>query len=210
MKTITSANIAEATTGSSLLFFFRQKGCSNCDKTKPVIESIDKAGLNVFGFDADAERPLIDKYGPKSQNWNLPLLVYMENGKVINTLTGLHSEEEILEMTKTIQNISDVELQSIYFDLEVKRANIRKESFDVDVSLAGIAEEMKRREDARAYVEPAVSQDKPASPSLEQVAKEAIAAARPSPQNTHLVTKKKDIDLSGFPVDEEAPCDGCQ
>lgn len=218
MKTITSKEFGEVATGNSLLFFFRQKGCSNCDTTKPVIESMNKDGLKVFGFDADTERPLIDKYGPKKQNWNLPLLVYMENGKVVNTLTGLHSEEEILEMTKTLRNISDIELQGIYLELDIKRAQIKKESFDVDMSLLGVVEEMKRREDERASKDatptpPEETKTQESESGMTAIAKELIENAKPSSINTHLVTKKSnDLDLSGFPEgqspDDES-CEGC-
>lgn len=141
MITLNTTTFEQALTGNALVFFHRLKGCPNCDKMLPIVESYAKEGLNVFGVDCDTEKDLVSKYAPKG-NWNLPLFVYFENGVPVVTRTGMI---DIEEATKTLQNISDFELQKIQIDLELKRATQRKEMFETETSLNKVNQEIQTR-----------------------------------------------------------------
>lgn len=171
MKTLTKDNFSEALTGNSLVFFHRLKGCGNCDKMLPIVEDYKKEGVKVFDVDCDAEKELVSKYAPNG-NWNLPLFVYFEEGKPVNVKTGVIN---IDDATKTLQNVSIMELTETKLELDVQLANKKRETFMIEKSIASIMEEIDRR-----Y------------------------------SNTQKAQPKKTLDLSGFPEDPEAPCDGCQ
>jgi thiol-disulfide isomerase/thioredoxin len=141
MITLNKSTFSQALTGKSLVFFHRLKGCANCDKMLPIVESYNVEGLNVFDVDCDAEKDLVQKYAPKG-NWNLPLFVYMENGQVMSTKTGVI---DIEDATKTLQNISNFELQQAQIDLELERAKKNKEMFEISTNLNRVNEEIQKR-----------------------------------------------------------------
>jgi hypothetical protein len=131
MKTLTKDTFNEALIGNSLVFIHRLTGCPNCDKVKPLMESFTKDGVSIYDVDVDTERNITEQYAPKGQ-WNLPLIVYLENGKATNVKTGLVSSDDILNLTKTIQNISDEELISIILNSDIELAQRRKEIFEAE------------------------------------------------------------------------------
>lgn len=141
MKNLTKDTFNEALTGKSLVMFHRLKGCANCEKMLPKLEAFTKEGVNTFEIDADAEKELVSQYAPQGQ-WNLPLTVYFENGEVVNTKTGI---TDLLDATKTLQNISEMELAEINLDLEIRHANKKKELFLIDKDIQSIINEMQRR-----------------------------------------------------------------
>lgn len=141
MKTLNKENFTDAVTGNSLVFFHRLKGCANCDKMLPLFESFSKDGVQVFDVDVDVEKELTGQYAPNKQ-WQLPLTVYFENGKVVNTRTGI---VDPLDCTKTLQNISDTELQGTLIDLELERATQKKKMFEMDMAYVALNNEITRR-----------------------------------------------------------------
>jgi len=83
---LTKDTFNESQSGNSLVFFYRETGCSNCEKVKPLVEEFAKEGVKVFSVSADDEKELTARYAPQT-NWQLPLLVYFENGKAISKNT---------------------------------------------------------------------------------------------------------------------------
>jgi len=144
MKLLTKDNFEEAKKGKSLTFFFRAKGCGNCTATKPFIESFVKDGVDVYGMDGDENREILSQYAPQGK-WNFPLIVYMEDGKVINKSTGAADDVKILELTKTIKNISDVELENHRLDVTIEVANLNKKLFERKVYLFSLEKEIELR-----------------------------------------------------------------
>lgn len=95
----------------------------------------------MFDVDVDTEKELTAKYAPIGQ-WSLPLIVYFENGKVINMKTGIVN---ILDITKTLENISDDELQSIRLDTIIEFSQTEKRLFEIEMHLKRVNMEMFRR-----------------------------------------------------------------
>lgn len=146
---LTKDTFSESQVGNSLVFFYRETGCANCEKVKPLVEAFVKEGVKVFSVSADEEKELTGKYAPLTQ-WQLPLIVYFENGKVINKSTGLVDENKIFDITKTIYNISDGEITEIVLSLDVEVATKRKELFMVENNLRRFREEIVRRQTPNA------------------------------------------------------------
>ena len=130
--------------------FHRPKGCANCEKMLPKLEAFTKEGVSTFAIDADVEQDLVSQYAPQGQ-WNLPLTVYFENGQVVNTKTGI---TDLLDVTKTLQNISEMELAEIKLNLDIELANKRKEMFNTEKALNNIMTEIKRRSKGEVPVAP--------------------------------------------------------
>jgi len=141
MATLTKETFSQALTGKSLVMFHRLKGCANCEKMLPKLEAFEKDGVNSFDVDADVEKDLVQQYAPQGQ-WNLPLTVYFENGQVVNTKTGII---DLLDATKTLQNISEMELAEIKLNLDIELATRRKDMFNTEKALNNIMAEIQRR-----------------------------------------------------------------
>lgn len=117
------------------------------------VESFQKEWVNVFDVDVDTEKELTAKYAPIGQ-WSLPLIVYFENGKVINMKTGIVN---ILDITKTLENISDDELQSIRLDTIIEFSQTEKRLFEIEMHLKRVNMEMFRRNQWLRPAQPATA-----------------------------------------------------
>jgi len=58
---------------------------------------------------------------------------------------GIKTEGQLLDMFKTLQNISDAELQGAQLDVEGKRIELRKKLLSTDISLDNINAEIQHR-----------------------------------------------------------------
>lgn len=141
MKHITQDNFDEALVGNSLVFFHRLQGCPNCARMLPLAEEFEKEWVQVFALDADQSKELTGKYAPQG-NWNLPLTVYLENGRAMNVKTGI---TDLLDATKTLQNIDGNELTEIILNLQLEVAQKRKDLFKSEKTLASVVNEGNRR-----------------------------------------------------------------
>lgn len=192
MIKLTKENFKEALSGNSVVFFHRLKGCGNCDRSLPVVEAFKKDGVQVFDVDVDAEKELVNQYAPKTR-WNLPLTVYFENGEAVNSITETIDEEKLMELTETLQNISDTKLQKSILDIEITRAKRRKELFEIDELLTQLHLEANNR--MKKSIAPV----------------EIVPALQPTVPNKPVQIPKPSV-VPELPIDpsEETACDGCQ
>ncbi len=145
MKLLSKENFDEVKTGNSLIFFYRAEGCGNCKATKPHIESFKKEGVAVYSIDGDFEREITNRYAPAGK-WSFPLIVYMEDGEVINTSSGLADGNSLMNLTKTLLNISDKDLMGTKYLTAIKVAEKEKELFDIKYALIEVEDEIIRRQ----------------------------------------------------------------
>lgn len=157
MKTLTKETFDEAIKTGNALVFFHKDGCQNCTTVAPIIEKFNKDGVNVFDINESTEKEITLRYAPR-ERWTLPMVCYFENGELVKKRTGMMTADDVLGLTKTMQNISDFELQEAQIDMEIEKANLKKEMFNIDVTLMKIANEMQRRMSG-------MPQDKPADVS---------------------------------------------
>ena len=61
MFLITSDESAKTLSGKTILFFHRDKGCSNCDKMRPIAKDFVADGITVYSIEADSNRDLASK-----------------------------------------------------------------------------------------------------------------------------------------------------
>lgn len=154
MKTLTKETFDEAIKTGNALVFFHRDGCPNCTTVAPIIEKFNKDGVNVFDINESTEKEITLRYAPR-ERWTLPMVCYFENGELVKKRTGMMTADDVLGLTKTMQNISDFELQEAQIDMEIEKANLKKEMFNIDVTLVKIGNEMQRRMSI-------MTQDKPA------------------------------------------------
>lgn len=81
-----------------VLVEFYADWCTPCKTLSPILEEIAKENLDlkVVKIDVDANTNLVAEYGANY----IPLLVVIENGKVINSAVGALPKQEILELVK--------------------------------------------------------------------------------------------------------------
>lgn len=79
-----------------VLIDFYADWCGPCKMIAPIIEELDKEqnGLCVCKVNVDNETPLAIAF--KVQY--IPTLVYIKNGEIVDTITGLKTKEEILAL----------------------------------------------------------------------------------------------------------------
>ena len=126
MKNLTAdAFDGEVKSGNSLVFFHRLRGCPNCERMLPAMASFEKPGVTVYEVDADAEKDIAQRYAPSGQ-WQLPLIVYMEEGKAVSVSTGVIDQKKLMDLTRTLQNISNDELYVAILDSRINISTIQK------------------------------------------------------------------------------------
>ena len=98
MTTVTKSNYsAEVEVAKGLVVIdFWAEWCGPCRMLSPIMESLDKevADVKFCKVNVDEESALAQKFGVMS----IPMLVFMVEGNVAETLVGYRSKEEILSV----------------------------------------------------------------------------------------------------------------
>ena len=72
---------------------FTASWCQPCKTLSPIMEKLKSEGkINYRKIDVDTDTELSVKYGVR----NIPTLILLENGEAKNRLTGVQSEQSIL------------------------------------------------------------------------------------------------------------------
>ena len=72
---------------------FTASWCQPCKTLSPIMEKLKSEGkINYRKIDVDQDQDLSIKYGVR----NIPTLILLENGEAKNRLTGVQSEQSIL------------------------------------------------------------------------------------------------------------------
>ena len=72
--------------------------CGPCKMISPVIESISTEldNISFYKVDVDKNEDIAREYGIMS----IPTIIIFEDGKVVNSIVGLKSRDELLEIIK--------------------------------------------------------------------------------------------------------------
>ena len=98
---VTKENFEEEVMKSNIpvIVDFWAEWCGPCRMQAPIMEDLANSmgdKLKVCKVNVDEETDIAVKYNIMS----IPTLVYFKNGNIINTVVGLHSKDEILELIK--------------------------------------------------------------------------------------------------------------
>jgi thioredoxin 1 len=82
--------------GKVLVDFFAE-WCSPCKMLKPTLEkfSKDQSEVKVVMLNVDEHSDIATEFGVRS----IPTLIYLENGEVVNRVTGTQSSEQLFALT---------------------------------------------------------------------------------------------------------------
>lgn len=91
----TNAELDELLKGDKVLVDFFATWCGPCNRLTPIIEEISEEHpeITIVKIDVDEAEEVAQKYGVRS----IPTLLYVENGKVIDTTLGWMPKENLLE-----------------------------------------------------------------------------------------------------------------
>ena len=74
------------------ILYFSSTWCNPCKALSPTMESLS-GQINYKKIDVDQNQDLSIKYGVR----NIPTLILLENGEAKNRLTGVQSEQQIID-----------------------------------------------------------------------------------------------------------------
>jgi len=86
-------NVLDST--DAVLVDFNATWCGPCKMQRPILENLSKE-YKIVSVDTDENEELAYKYKVMS----IPCMVLIKDGKEINRMVGLHSEEDIKEFMK--------------------------------------------------------------------------------------------------------------
>ena len=134
-----------------LIRFYLEEGCGFCTQYAPVFEAFAKSHPEIKCLSVarkNTKEPMgeieiehgIEKY---------PTTVAYDKGEKINSVLGMQTASQLVELTKTIQNISDAELTGSILDFNIEKAKKTKELFEISSALETMAAEMNRRNEKK-------------------------------------------------------------
>jgi thioredoxin 1 len=75
------------------ILYFSAEWCGPCKQLAPIMESL-QGEINYEKIDVDSNTELSTKYGIR----NIPTLILVDNGNVIDKKTGIQSKQQILDL----------------------------------------------------------------------------------------------------------------
>ena len=98
VKEINSVEFKEVIKEGKVVVDFFATWCGPCKMLSPVMDNIanDLQDIKFFKVDVDKNEDIAREYGIMS----IPTIIIFNDGKVVNTLVGLRSKDELLEVIK--------------------------------------------------------------------------------------------------------------
>lgn len=104
MDSLTNLDFEEIIKGDELTIIdFSATWCMPCRMLAPILEQVaDKTeNVNFYNLDIDDNEEIAKRY----RIFSVPTLLAFKNGKVLDSLVGLNSFEEISEFVKRCQEL---------------------------------------------------------------------------------------------------------
>ena len=101
VKEINSVEFKEAIKEGRVVVDFFATWCGPCKMLSPVMDEISNelSDINFYKVDVDKNEDIAREYGIMS----IPTIIIFENGKVVNSLVGLRSKTELIDVIKGIK-----------------------------------------------------------------------------------------------------------
>ena len=98
VKEINSVEFKEVVKEGRVVVDFFATWCGPCKMLSPVMDNIanDLQNIKFFKVDVDKNEDIAREYGIMS----IPTIIIFNDGEVVNTLVGLRSKDELLEVIK--------------------------------------------------------------------------------------------------------------
>ena len=98
VKEISSVEFKEVIKEGKVVVDFFATWCGPCKMLSPVMDNIanDLQDIKFFKVDVDKNEDIAREYGIMS----IPTIIIFNDGEVVNTLVGLRSKDELLEVIK--------------------------------------------------------------------------------------------------------------
>lgn len=130
-----------------LVKFYAETGCLPCTNFKPIYEKFAEAHPEIKCC-AVGKPTLRDPQGEIEAKLDVkvyPTTIAIIDGSVIKKETGILTPEQMLNMVKTIYNISNDELDSAITDTQIAFLQMKKELKAKETYLNALINEMNRR-----------------------------------------------------------------
>lgn len=108
MDSVSELDFEEIIGGDTLTIIdFSATWCMPCRLLAPILEQVadTRTDVNFFNLDIDENEEIAKRY----RIFSVPTLMAFKNGKVVDSLVGLNSFEEILEFVETCDAMEDEE-----------------------------------------------------------------------------------------------------
>jgi thiol-disulfide isomerase/thioredoxin len=140
MLVLNESNFNEALKENSklLVLFYREKGCSFCDKMKPIFEAHSESAEEVCGMYALGNAP--DSIATQELVKSFPTIVSYVNGQIMNVETGANVDLKKMFAPKNIP-VSQAPLAQLLAD----EAALIDAIYPMKLHLEEIQKEIKKR-----------------------------------------------------------------
>ena len=108
MDSVSELDFEEIIGGDTLTIIdFSATWCMPCRLLAPILEQVadTRTDVNFFNLDIDDNEEIAKRY----RIFSVPTLMAFKNGKVVDSLVGLNSFEEILEFVEACDAMEDEE-----------------------------------------------------------------------------------------------------
>lgn len=124
---INSSNFQEIINSETpvLVKFSVRSGCKFCDQFKPLFDSFsESSGIPCYEYTKEDLKTPNDEVMNKYAVTSFPTTIAFQKGKKLNKQVGILEEEKLIALTKTLQNISDIELEKLRLKVNTEINNI--------------------------------------------------------------------------------------
>lgn len=123
-----------------IVLFYREKGCSHCDKFKPIFQKYSETAEEVLGMYALGDMP--DSIATAEIVKSFPTIVSYQNGQIFKVEKGAN-----VDLSKMFEPVIIPIEKSTLLDLLTQEAQLIDAIFPMKQHLLKIQEEIKKRKD---------------------------------------------------------------
>lgn len=145
---INSSNFQEIINSETpvLVKFGVRSGCKFCDQFKPLFDSFaESSGIPCYEYIKEDLKTPNDEVMNKYAVTSFPTTIAFQKGKKLNKQTGILEEEKLIALTKTLQNISNIELEKLRLKVNTEINNINIALLEAQEYLGTVNAECERR-----------------------------------------------------------------
>lgn len=195
---ITTSTITSVKNADKALFFMTKKGCSNCEKVKPMVEKFEKENPDVLVFTHEAESPNDEMLKEFPAIKMFPWIFCLKSGKLVSYTNAIPPYESfsvgLMSIGEKYAHFGKATRQVAQLEANLKNAKEFLQFLDQTINM----EEMPQVEN-----------------SLENAILADVIKFEASQDRSNMVTQPKPP-LWGFPLPTETattqpiePCEAC-